>query len=162
MFWAYKYNDWSLWEQIGEPDWEVTQLLCDSVRNHRNTASFTELERDFWRHIDGKYAHADESGEIIPDILVMRGDDCCKIRDMFRTHPSYTQLIEHVKQVYGVLEGIFKKYSHQVLHDNLGYNIRMELYAMRMMSVRDLVGDGMLVPPADPTTSTLGMHLILK
>ena len=162
MFWAYKYHDWSLWEQIGVPDWEVTQLLCDCVRGHRGTASFTELERDLWRHIDGKFAHADESGEIIPDILVMRGDDCRKIHDMFRAHPSYTQLIEHVKQAYGVLECIFKKYSHQVLHDNLGYYIRMELYAMRMMSVRDLVGDGMLVPPADPTTSTLGMHLILK
>jgi hypothetical protein len=81
---------------------------------------------------------------------------------LFRAHPSYTQLIENVKQAYAALEGIFKKYSHQVLHDNLGYYIRMELYAMRMMSVRDLVGDGMLVPPADPTTSTLGMYLILK
>ena len=162
MFWAYQYHDWSLWEQIGVPDWEVTQLLCDCVRGHRGTASFTELERDLWRHIDGKYAHADESGEIIPDILVMRGDDSRKIHDMFRAHPSYTQLIEHVKQAYGVLECIFKKYSHQVLHDNLGYYIRMELYAMRMMSVRDLVGDGMLVLPADPTTSTLGMYLILK
>ena len=162
MFWAYKYNDWSLWEQIGEPDWEVTQLLCDCVRGNRNTASFTELERDLWRHIDGKYAHADEHGAIIPDILVIWKDDLQGIHAMFREHRNYNALTENIKQAYAALEGIFKKYSHQVLHDNLGYNIRMELYAMRMMSVRDLVGDGTLMLPAAPETTALGMHLILK
>ena len=81
---------------------------------------------------------------------------------MFRAHPSYAKLLENVTQAYSETERIFKKYSHQVLHDNLGYYVRMELYAMRMMSVRDLVGVGTLTLPADPEKSSLGMHLVLK
>lgn len=60
------------------------------------------------------------------------------------------------------MEDIFKKYSHKVLHDNLGYNIAMELYAMRMMAIHDLVDDNILKLPEDPSKSSLGMHIILR
>ena len=162
MFWAYQYNDWSLWNQVGFPEYENVQLLCDCVRNHRNTASFADIEQKLWRDIDGRYAHADENGCVISDILVFCREQLDAISAMFRAHPSYAKLLENVTQAYSETERIFKKYSHQVLHDNLGYYVRMELYAMRMMSVRDLVGDGTLTLPADPDKSSLGMHLVLK
>ncbi|MBR5870309.1 MAG: RNA polymerase sigma factor [Clostridia bacterium] len=162
MFWAYQYNDWSLWNQVGFPEYEEVLFLCDCVRNHRNTASFAEIEQKMWREIDGKYAHADENGNVIPDILVFGRDDMQAIHQLFRAHGTYAALAENVMRMYTALEGILKAYSHRVLHDNLGYYVRMEMYAMRMMSVRDLVDDGTLTLPADPTKSSLGMHLILK
>jgi len=48
------------------------------------------------------------------------------------------------------------------LHDNIGYNIRMELYATRMMTIHDLVDENVLKLPEDTSKSSLGMHIILK
>ncbi|MBO5227413.1 MAG: hypothetical protein J6B39_00285, partial [Lachnospiraceae bacterium] len=60
------------------------------------------------------------------------------------------------------IEEIFKKYSHKVLHDNIGYNIRMEMYAIRMMAVHDLVEENYLELPKKPDKSSLGMYFILR
>ena len=65
-------------------------------------------------------------------------------------------------EIYEKVEEIFKKYSHQVLHDNIGYNIRMELYAMRMIAIHDLIDEKILKLPEDTSKSSLGMHIFLK
>ena len=46
---------------------------------------------------------------------------------------------EDIDSAYEKVEEIFKKYSHSVLHNHIGYNIRMELYAARMMAIHDFV-----------------------
>ena len=63
---------------------------------------------------------------------------------------------------YEKLEGILRRYSHKVLHASIGYYIRMELYAMRMMAVHDLVDNGTLRLPKDAGKSSLGMLLFLS
>ena len=68
----------------------------------------------------------------------------------------------YVANLYEKVGEIFKEYSHQVLHDNIGYNIRMELYAMRMMAIHDLVEENILKLPEDTNKSSLGMHIILE
>ena len=40
--------------------------------------------------------------------------------------------------------------------------VRMELYAMRMMAIHDLVDENILKLPEDTSKSSLGMHIILK
>ena len=85
-----------------------------------------------------------------------------KIHTLLKTHKNYENLIKNTKQAYEMIEEIFKKYSHKVLHDNLGYNIKMEMVAMRMMAIHDLVDNGFLALPENTSTSTLGMHIILK
>ena len=62
---------------------------------------------------------------------------------------------------YHTVEAIFKQYSHRVLHSHIGYYIRMELYAARMMTVHDLLTDGFLTLPEQQDKSSYGMHLIL-
>jgi hypothetical protein len=99
---------------------------------------------------------------VIPDILVIRIEKLRQIHQLFREHKNYELLIKNVADLYEKVEEIFKKYSHQVLHDNIGYNIRMELYAMRMMAIRDLVDENVLKLPEDTRKSSLGMHIILK
>jgi len=64
--------------------------------------------------------------------------------------------------LYYKIEETFKNYSHQVLHNNIGYYIRMELYSARMMAIHDLVEQNFLTLPEDPDKSSLGMHIVLK
>jgi len=49
-----------------------------------------------------------------------------------------------------------------VLHSNIGYNIRMELYASRLMAIHDLVENSFLSLPEDPSKSSLGMSIHLR
>ena len=162
MFWTYKYNDYSLWNQCGEPEYEETELMCNCIRENRKASSFTAIEKRVWDGINGRYAHISDDGHVIPDILVIRIEKLRQIHQLFREHKNYELLIKNVADLYEKVEEIFKKYSHQVLHDNIGYNIRMELYAMRMMAIHDLVDENVLKLPEDTRKSSLGMHIILK
>lgn len=162
MFWAYKYKDYSLWNQCGEPKYEEVELMCDCIRDNRKTSSFTEFEKRVWDSINGRYAHVSDDGYVIPDILVIRIECLRKIHQLFSEHKNYELLVQNVANLYEKVEKIFKKYSHQVLHNHIGYNIRMELYDMRMMAVHDLVEENVLKLPENTNKSSLGMHIILK
>ncbi len=161
MFWSYKYGDYSLWDQCGEPEYEETMLICDCIRNHRQISSFSNIEKKVWESINGKYAHTSDDGYIIPDILVITSENFNLIHQLFQEHKNYEILIQNMKDSYLKVEGIFKKYSHKVLHNNIGYNIRMELYTTRMMTIHDLVENEYLKLPEDTSKSVLGMHIIL-
>ena len=160
MFWSYKYGG-ILWDQCGEPSYEETMLLIDAIRKNRPIASFSDVEKRTWDWIEGRYAHASEDGYVVPDVLVVTKENNKRIHQLFCEHKNYEKIAQNVMDAYEKLENIFKKYSHQVLHNNLGYNIRMELYAMRMMAYHDLVLNGFLKMPDDPKKSSLGMHIML-
>ena len=160
--WVYKYGDYSLWDQCGEPTYEEAMLLCDCVRNKRLVMSFTAIEEKVWKGIEGKYAHVTNNGEIVPDILTLTVEQCKEIHQLLQAHKNYALLIKNMTRVYERIEEIFKKYSHKILHDTIGYNIRMEMFAMRMMAIHDLVDNGTLILPKDPSKSSLGMSILLK
>ncbi|MBQ5601193.1 MAG: sigma-70 family RNA polymerase sigma factor [Clostridia bacterium] len=162
MFWVYKFHDYSMWDQCGEPEYEEAMLMCDFIRNNRHISSLADIEKNMWNRINGRYAHLSDDGHIIPDILVIRNEALKKIHQLFREHKNYELLIKNVANLYEKVEEIFKKYSHQVLQDNIGYNIRMELYATRMMAIHDLVEDSFLKLPEDPSKSSLGMSIHLR
>ena len=161
-FWAYKYGDYGLWDQCGEAEYEEVELMCNSIRENRKISSFSENEKRVWNGINGRYAHAPDDGYMIPDILVIRIEVLRQIHQLFREHRNYELLTANFANLYEKVEEIFKKYSHPVLHKNIGYNIRMELYATRMMAIHDLVEDNVLKLPEDSKKSSLGMHIILK
>ena len=161
-FWSYKYGDYSLWDQCGEPKYEEVELMCNCIRENRNVSSFTEIEKRVWDGINGKYARISEDGYMIFDVLVITTEKLRQIHQLFREHKNYELLISNVSNLYEKVEEIFKKYNHQVLHKNIGYNIRMELYAARMMAIHDLVDENVLNLPEDPSKSSLGMHIFLK
>ncbi len=144
------------------PNYSEVMLLCDCIRNKRLVSSFSDIEKKSWENIEGKFAHTSESGEIIPDVIVITGDSLIKINKLFQDHSTFNKLIENMNGAYEKVEEIFKKYSHKVLHDSLGYNVRMELYAMRMMSVKDLVSDGVLKLPENLNNCSAGMYIVLK
>jgi hypothetical protein len=160
-FWTYKYGDYSMWDQCGEPSYQEAMLLIDAIQKNRPISSFSDVEKRVWMGIDGRYAHASEDGYVVPDVLVVTKENHKRIHQLFCEHKNYEKIAQNVMEAYEKLENIFKKYSHQVLHNNLGYNIRMELYAMRMMAYHDLVLNGFLKMPDDPKKSSLGMHIML-
>ncbi len=163
MFWTYKYSVGQMWDQCGEPnDYEIVMLLADCIRKNRTTASFSDGDARLWERIDGRYAHADENSNIVPDIMVFRDGMIAAVEAIIRGHKNYASLTENMTAACDTVEAIFKKYSHRVLHDHIGYYIRMELYAARMMAINDLLADGFLTLPEHPEASSLGMHLILK
>ncbi|MBO5789117.1 MAG: hypothetical protein J6R42_04150 [Clostridia bacterium] len=136
--------------------------MCNCIRENRNVSSFTEIEKRVWDGINGKYARISEDGYMIFDVLVITTEKLRQIHQLFREHKNYELLISNVSNLYEKVEEIFKKYNHQVLHKNIGYNIRMELYAARMMAIHDLVDENVLNLPEDPSKSSLGMHIFLK
>ena len=161
-FWTYKYGDYSMWDQCGMATYEEVELMCNCIRENRKVSSFTEIEKRVWEGVNGRYAHMSDDGYITFDILVIRIEVLRQIHQLFREHKNYELLIQNVADLYKKVEEIFKRYSHQVLHNNIGYNIRMELYATRMMAIHDLVEDGVLKLPKDPKNSSYGMHIILN
>lgn len=171
MFWAYQYDDYGMWDQCGStPDYEDILFLCDCIRGHRNTASFSQSESLHWSRIQGKYAHAsvdagageDDAGTVIPDILTITEDALLQLHQMLQSWEGYTALLQNVQNAYDQIETIFKHFSHKILHEHMEYYISMELCAMRMMSIHDLVKENCLTPPAHPEHSTYGMHCILR
>ena len=161
LFWSYKYFDYKMRDQCGEMSYDGVMLLGECLRNHRLITSFTDSEKRIWQDINGKHAHANESGEIIPDILVMTGEQLEKIHRFLKEHKNYPALMENATAAYNSIQEIFKNYSHKVLHNSLDYYISAEMYTMRMMAVHDLVDNGFLQLPDDPKKSTLGMYLVL-
>ena len=161
-FWSYKYGDYSLWDQCGEAEYEEVELMCNCIRENRKISSFSETEKRVWDEVNGRYAHMSDDGYMIPDILVIRIEALEQIYQLFREHKNYEPLMKNFANLYEMVEEIFKKYSHPVLHENIGYNIRMELYATRMMAIHDLVDENVLKLPENPKQSSLGMYIVLK
>ncbi len=143
------------------PNRDEILLLCDCIRNKRHASSFSDIEKKVWENIEGKFAHTSDSGEIVSDVLVLTSNRWSEIGQLFQEHRNYNKLMENMLCAYDKVEEIFKKYSHKVLHDNLGYNIRMEFYKMRMMCVSDLVIDDTLKISANIENSTAGMYIVL-
>ena len=161
MFWTYKYDDYSLWNQCGEPDYEEVMLMCECLRKNRLITSFSDNEKRLWHNIDGKYVHADKAGEMVSDILVITVEKLEKIFQFLKEYKNYEPLTQNFKSAYEKVKEILKKSNNKILHDTIEYNIRMELCSMRMMAVHDCVDNGFLQLPDEPCKSSLGMYLLL-
>lgn len=161
MFWIYRYSDYYLWNQCGNLSYEEVLFFGRCLREKRKLTSFTERELEFWNAINGKFAHTDELGNIIPDILVFTPAHLEKIHQMLQKHKNFSLLLRHFQDAHKKLYEILSRYNHNVLRGHIGYNICMELYSIRMMSVHDLVEKDFLKLPADPDKSSLGIHIIL-
>ena len=162
MLWTYKIKDYNLWDQCGEPNYYESLFLGECVINGRKTSSFSDREKEIWKNIDGKYAHSDDDGKIIPDILVFDNESRHKIWEMLKKHRNYDLILGNFQDAKDGIKKILEKYNHKVLRGHIPFNTHMEMIYMRMMSVHDLVENGSLKLPADPSKSRLGMYLILQ
>lgn len=161
-FWAYQFGDYSLWVQCGEPELDCVSFLGEIIKEKRKVSSFTKTEQKLWEKIDGKYAHADCEGNVIPDIVVITEKSQEKIRRMLKKHKNYKVLFENGTDAYARVEEVFRRCNHKILHEQLDFNVNIAMFPMRMMALHDLVENGYLALPENPEVSSLGMHLCMK
>ena len=166
FFWTYKYHDYSMADQRRVPSSEELKFMCDCIRNKRLVTTFSDNEKRIWNNINSKFAHASENGEVLFNIIVTANQDPELYKDLdinkIFERPIIKQLHQSFIESYVNVKDILKKYHHPILQHNFAFNARMELYAIRMMVIHDLVEDGTLKLPDDRDNSTLGMYIELS
>lgn len=164
MFWAYKIGDHTLnlWERAGEMDYTHTLFFADVLKNNRRFSDFSESEKGIWKRIENRFAHLDEDGNIISDILVFAGDTKQKCIDILHSHPLAQKLTESFKSAFDNTIEILKKYSHPVLEKQLTYCASMVILNTRMMTVHDEILFNNLIVPECPKESTMAMWIEIQ
>lgn len=159
-FLAYKYGDYSMYEQCGEPNNSEIEMMCNWIKENKKISSFNDAEKEVWESINGRYAHMSEDGYVIPDIIVISDESLAETTEEWPD--DFQPLIQNITDLCGQIESILKKHTHQVLYKNMGFYICMLLQEMRMMAIHDLVEEGYLKLPDDPSKSSLGMALFIN
>lgn len=141
-------------------------LLADIIRNKRNISTLNEIEKELWKEIDGVYAHADESGNVIPDILIFEGGGYyCDVPDtaiqIYSAHPDYNRLLEFDAETHGMMIEALKKVNSPVLAEQLSFTASMA-ENMDGLSLIEIVESGVLTAPADPEHFRATMDLWIK
>ena len=159
MFWAYQFGDYNMWNRVGMMVQEETLLLGNMIKYNRKPADLSATEISKWNRINGKFAHLDENGNVVPDILVFNKDQQNKIHAILTTHPLYDEVKSCVQNAHDSLIELFKANTNPVLHEELAYYVASDMCHLRMMAIHDLVNTGKLTVPQNPESSTVGMTL---
>jgi hypothetical protein len=133
---------------------DMAMLFCDIVKNGRKVS-----ELKLWKKLEGRYAHAEEDGDVIPDVVVLTKADNTALDDIYKSHPLYAKVSDMVKNLDAEVYDILKKQSNSVLHAHLSYYVSMLMCDIRMMTIHDEVEAGRLIVPADAKNSNVGMYL---
>lgn len=161
MFWMYRFFCHGLQERKGLMDSDAVLLLVDLLETRTTIHTLTEWEKLFWKEIDGRFAHTDETGKVIPDILVIHADVQKQINGIWKAHPLYGSLLGSVQTTLNDVQEVLKRHLPKRLHGEIPYAASMDLCHLRMMAVNDLVANGGLIVPAEPEKSTVAMWLEL-
>ena len=157
----YGYGDFGLWWRVGLMGKNDVLLLIDLLESRKTVETLTELEKTVWNAIDGQFAHTDETGRIVPDILVIPQAAMTQIDGILQGHPLYGDLLDRVLATFEAVQEAMKRNLPKRLHGEIPYAASMDMCALRMMTVNDLVANGGLTVPAEPEKSTLSMWLQL-
>lgn len=159
MFWTYQFRDYNLWQ---DPkilhDASYVTLLADILKNKRKPAALTDSEQIFWKGLNGEVAHLDAEGFAVPDILVIQRKNLEKIKEILKSHPLYTKIMENLQDAFDKTIQILKKYNTPHLNDQLIYCASMKILETRVMLIHDAVTLGSLTVP-DSEHNTIGMWI---
>lgn len=158
-FLAYKISDYGLWDRVGEMDYIQAAFFGDVIKNNRNASSFTETELDVWKGINGRFAHLDDDGNIIPDILVIEKSKLQEYVKILMAHPLCEKIIALLSEAYDETVKILKKSGNAILEKQFSYCAAMQISPIIMMTVHDEVAAGRLIVPENPNKSTIAMWL---
>ncbi len=159
MFWSYKINDYGMCNRVGEMTYPQTILLADIIANNRNIKSLTKSEKDIWDKINGRFAHNDENGYVIPDILVFENKVMQKIDKIIKNHNLFNKALIISKTQFENIITILSNNSSKILEKQLTYCAAMEMCKTRMLVIHDLVESGILIVPENPNQSTVAMGI---
>lgn len=157
-FWVYGFSDYEMWRWQTMSVQQV-KLLHKLVESGATLDTLSELEKEIWSSICGRYAHADESGRVIPDILYFEKGAIKELGDILRSHALYPSLLRLFSEAFDETVKILAASSNPILHKQLFYCASSFIYWTRMMAVHDEVNAKRLILPADPLHSTVAMWL---
>lgn len=149
-------HNYRIGEEVSPPYgmYDQALLLADIIRNKRNVSSLSTAEYDLWKKIDGLYAHADENGNIIPDILIFEGGGYCgDVPDLavqiYSAHHDYERLLEIDKNMHLAIVEILKQERSPVIVEQLNFVASMA-DRIEGMSFAEIANTGKLTVPDDP------------
>lgn len=159
MFNSYKISNYNLWDRIGEMNHSQTLFLADILKNNRIVSNFSESEKLIWKDIESRFAHLDENGTIVPDILVLSDDTKKKCIDILLSHHLAKEFMKVLQDTFDKIVGILKNNSHPILENQLIYCASMMILNIRMMTVHDMVENEQLILPENSDKSTIAMWI---
>ena len=160
----YKYDhaDGRMWDRAGQLcDMRQIMLLGSILRGNRPLSSLADTEKSAWRHIDGRFAHA-EGDHVVADIVVLPRAGMGTLEAAVRQHPCYPALETAVATDFERLLAVLAAIPSQVLHEQMNYVASNEICNSRMMVINDCLADGTLTLPEQPEKSTVGMWIELR
>lgn len=161
MFNAFKIYDknLNLWERAGEMNYTQALFLADVLKNDRNFSDFSENEKLIWKDIENKFAHLDEKGNVISDILVLEGEAKIRCMEILFSHSLTNKLLREFKEAFDETYNILKKYSHKALEKQIAYVTASLIHNIRMMTMHDMISAKELIVPENPNKSTIAMWI---
>ena len=158
--WHYKIGVGDMWNKIPEShDYENVVLLSDIAAKGKKVSDLSGTEKDIYARIENKFAHTDEDGNIIPDVIVLLKGYEDKVREILKSHSNYKELENMVQSVFDEIVAILKKESNQALHDQLFYNASMSILGLRGLCLKEAIDDKNLIVPEHPEKTTIGISL---
>ena len=157
MFNTYKIHIDKLLNRVGEMNYTQTMFLADVLKNNRNVSDFSKSEKEIWKDIENRFAHLNEYGNVVADILVLQGNAKEKCKEILFAHPLTESLSKDIENVFNQTVEILKKNSHPILEKQLLYIASMLIFNIRMMTLHDMIEDKKLIVPENPDKSTIAM-----
>lgn len=161
-FQLYTIGAYGLRERIGFLEYGPTLLLGEMIRRGRKTDSLTSYEAEQWKQIEKGFAHADAEGNVIPDIMVIDGDNWNKIHELYKSHPCYKDMQQSFQAVFEELMEIFRKCGGEFFRDQIACYACLDIFYLRMVTLKDEVESGRLIVPDEPEKSTIAMCIEVK
>ena len=149
-----------MWNKIPESyDYRDAILLKEATIEGKSIDTLSPDEKNTWKRIENRFAHADEDGNIIPDIVVVANGNEKKIRDIFYEHKDYRELAEVCQRIFSEIIDILRKESNPILHNQLEYNASNEIFSLRGLIVNELIRMKEITIPEKPEKTTIGVSL---
>ena len=152
-----------MWNKIPESyDYRDAILLKEAAIEGKSIDTLSSDEKNTWKRIENRFAHADEDGNIIPDIVVVANGNEKKIRDIFYEHKDYRELAEICQRVFSEIIDILRKENNPILHNQLEYNASNEIFSLRGLIVNELIRMKEITIPEKPEKTTIGVSLHIR
>ena len=160
MIWQYRIWNYGINDKAPcSYDLEDAMLIHDAATNGKYVFELSNNDELVWNRIKDKFAHADENGKIIPDIIVLRKGMENEIKNIFKNHTEYSDLRNAMQTMFDYIVDLLKKESNSVLHNQLFYNASMAMFSIRGMCLDKAVSEKWLLPPDSKEKTTIGIAL---
>lgn len=140
---------------------EELTFLAEVIVRNRKVSSFNDDEKIIWKRLEGRFARADQEGNVISRAFVIRKSGLNRIRELITGHPLYEKILTEMQQVFDGLVNVMGKRTNSVLKGDLGRYASMEIFHLRAMLLHDMREAGQLEIPQESEREAAGTYICL-